>query len=106
MAIYQGIEFEEKDPRADTYIGFDFGESADPFTFASFEIKRISGAADSDPSAMKLGGPVVRGNSQVVHLLTAGVDFADYEVTCIAYRGGEKLVGVGLLRVRTKKTRF
>lgn len=106
MTIYDSIEFDPKDPAEDLYVGFDFGPSTDTITFAVFEITRLSGSGDSNPSAMKSGGPVVQGTRKVLHLLTAGVDFTDYQVRCTATRGSEKLVGVGLLRVRSKKARL
>ena len=95
--------YDEKDPAEVWRLAADFGEFTTPLTSVVLTITRLSGSADSNPSAMKTGGPQVQGTGRATHLVQGGVDGADYAIRWDVIGDGETLTLVGRLPVRKKK---
>lgn len=95
--------YDEKDPAEEVYLGADFGDFATAITNITVTVTRLQGAADGNPSAMKLGSGQVQGTGRAVHLFGGGVDETDYEIRWDVDVAGQKLTLVGRLPVRKKK---
>jgi hypothetical protein len=92
--------FAPKDPAATLWLVFDFRRYISAPANPVVTLTRLAGPDDGDPSAMKVGQPVV-GGTLVFQKVTGGVENCDYAVRCEADgAGGTRYPMEGLLPVR------
>jgi len=97
--------FDPKDPEEIIPLSFDFTQLGSGFSSPVVTITHLSGVADADPDAMRLGSPTITGDVALI-AIQGGIADADYLVRCSAMQGALKYVISGVLPVRTAVGRY
>lgn len=75
------IRFSEKTPTEIVLLEFDFSLLTTVIFSATITVIRVSGNADTSPSSLLSGPPVLIGG-KVQQLVTGGISGTDYGITC------------------------
>jgi hypothetical protein len=90
-----------KDPAETVTVTFDFTAITSAPSSPSVTVNWVAGTADSNPSAMLSGSPVVSG-AKVLQQVIGGVDGATYGLRCEANApDGSVYVAAGWIPVQT-----